>query len=56
MFKNPKIAKKIFSKKRKAKKIYRKKMIAKHLANIKLQRRTSFGSMLDELSFQGIEE
>ena len=50
MFKNPKIAKKLFKHKREALQKLKRKQTAKHLAQIKLSRRRSFGSMLGELS------
>ena len=56
MFKNLKISKKLFQKKKRQLEAEKRKKIAKHLAEIKLRKKTSFGSMLGELSQQRIEE
>lgn len=56
MFKNPKISKKHLKPRRDSLSELKRKKVAKHLAQIKLNRRRSFGSMMEEISFKYIEE
>lgn len=56
MFKNIKISKKNSKNTSGLGLTNKKKRVAKHLAKIKLCRRSSFGSMMDELSCKRIDE
>lgn len=56
MFKTLKISKKLRGEKKEGEAQLKRKKLSKHLASIKLSRRQSFGSMMQELSALRVEE